>query len=155
MSVNLSGQVGLVTGASSGIGLGIAHALARAGAAVAINHHSHAEPAEHAASEIVAAGGRARAFSADVSQEADVVGLLDAVTKTWGSLDIVVANAGAQKDAPVGDMTLEQWNGVIGLDLTGRLPVRPGGDPQVPPARAARGVQSSGQAPSSSARCMR
>ena len=65
MGVNFSGQVGLVTGASSGLGPGIAHALARAGVAVGINQPSQAEPAEWGAFEIPAADGRARAFSAD------------------------------------------------------------------------------------------
>lgn len=119
MQVTLSGQTALVTGASSGIGLGVARALAAAGAAVGLNYHDHPEPAERAAAEITAGGGKARAFGADVSNEADVTRLMDEVMSTFGTLDIVVSNAGAQDDAPIADMTLAQWNHVIGLDLTG------------------------------------
>ena len=121
MPVNLSQQIALVTGASSGLGLGIAHELARAGAAVGINYNSHAEPAEKAAADIVAAGGRARAIKADVSKEADVIALVGAVVEEWGALDIMVANSGVQQDSPVGEMTLDQWNTVIALNLTGEF----------------------------------
>jgi glucose 1-dehydrogenase len=119
MSVSLTGQVALVTGASSGIGAGIALALARAGAAVGVNHHADEDAAERVVSEIVAAGGRARAFAADVSDETGVAELLAAVAREWGALDIVVANAGRQDPAAVGDMSLDQWRDVVGLDLTG------------------------------------
>ncbi len=119
MGMNLSGQVAIVTGASSGIGSGIAQALARVVAMVGINYHSHADAAEQAASEIVAAGGNARALAGDVSNEGGVVRLFDAAVAAWGKLDIVVVNAGAQQDSPIGHMTLDQWNSVIGLDLTG------------------------------------
>lgn len=121
MTVDLGGQVALVTGASSGLGLGIAQALARAGAAVGINYHAHAEPAEQAAAGIVAAGGRALAIKADVSVEAEVIAMIDAVVAEWGALDIMIANSGMQQDAPVGEMTLEQWNTVIALNLTGEF----------------------------------
>ena len=121
MAVNLGGQVALVTGASSGLGLGIAQALAQAGAAVGINYHAHAEPAEQAAAGIVAAGGRALAIKADVSVEAEVIAMVDAVIAEWGALDIMIANSGVQQDAPVGEMTIEQWNIVIALNLTGEF----------------------------------
>ena len=124
MPVNLSQQIALVTGASSGLGLGIAHELARAGAAVAINYNAHAEPAEpaeRAAADIIAAGGQALAIKADVSREADVIALVGAVVEEWGALDIMVANSGMQQDAPVEQMTLDQWNAVLALNLTGEF----------------------------------
>ncbi len=121
MAVDLSGQVALVTGASSGLGLGIAHALAKAGAAVGINYHAHGEPAEQAADKINAAGGKARAYKADVSHEDEVVAMIGDVVHAFGALDIMVANSGRQKDAPVGEMSLEDWNVVLALNLTGEF----------------------------------
>ncbi|WP_158747476.1 glucose 1-dehydrogenase [Acidisphaera sp. L21] len=121
MSVSLTGQVALVTGASSGLGLGIAHALAEAGAAVGINYNAHAEPAEQAAAEIIALGGRARALKGDVSHEPDAIALVDAMVREWGALDILVANSGLQQDAPVAEMTLAQWDKVIAVNLTGQF----------------------------------
>ena len=121
MPADLKNQIALVTGGSSGLGLGIVHEFARAGAAVGINYHAHAEPAEQAAAEIKRAGGRAIALKADVSKENEVIAMVDAVIREWGALDIMVANSGVQQDAPVADMTLEQWNTVLALNLTGEF----------------------------------
>lgn len=121
MHISLNKQVALITGASSGIGLGAAKALAAAGAAVVINYNTHAEPAEQLAQEINAQGGRAIAIGADVSQEQDVERLFAQTLEAFGTLDILVANSGLQKDAPAVDMTLADWNHVIGVNLTGQF----------------------------------
>ncbi|MEX3777261.1 glucose 1-dehydrogenase [Pseudomonas sp. MYb118] len=121
MHISLNKQVALITGASSGIGLGAAKALAAAGAAVVINYNTHAEPAEQLAQEINAQGGRAIAIGADVSQEQDVERLFTQTLEAFGTLDILVANSGLQKDAPAVDMTLADWNHVIGVNLTGQF----------------------------------
>ncbi|OYQ23700.1 sugar dehydrogenase [Pseudomonas mandelii] len=121
MQISLDQQVALVTGASSGIGAGAAKALAAAGAAVVINYHSQAEPAEALARQINADGGRALALGADVSNEADVERLFAQTLEAFGSLDILVANSGMQKDASAVDMTLADWNQVIGVNLTGQF----------------------------------
>lgn len=119
MEVSLKGQKALVTGASSGIGEGIAKALAAAGAAVAVNYAGSTANAVRVVDAIKAAGGEARAIRADVSKEADVEAMFTEMLATWGRIDILVSNAGVQKDAAFVDMTLEQWNGVLGINLTG------------------------------------
>ncbi|GAB0119008.1 SDR family oxidoreductase [Acidisoma sp. 7E03] len=121
MECRLDGQVALVTGASSGIGYACAEALAEAGAAVVINYHSHGEPAEELARQIEGRGGRAIAVGADVSKEDDVHRLFDATLSAFGALDILVANSGMQKDAPLTEMTLDQWNAVLEVNLTGQF----------------------------------
>ena len=121
MHISLAQQVALVTGASSGLGAASAHALAGAGAAVVLNYHSQAAPAQALADEINQSGGRAIALPGDVSKEADVEQLFAQTLDAFGYLDILVANSGWQKDAAVVDMTLEQWNAVIGVNLTGQF----------------------------------
>ncbi len=115
----LAGQTALVTGASSGIGAAIARALGAAGARVAINYAAAAAEAEHVAADIRAGGGEAVTVRADVSREDDVDRMFDAVLGDWPALDILVNNAGVQRDAAFTEMTLEQWNAVIGVNLTG------------------------------------
>lgn len=121
MQISLDQQVALVTGASSGIGAGVAQALAAAGAAVVINYHSQAAPAEALARKINAEGGRALAIGADVSKEDEVERLFAQTLDAFGTLDILVANSGLQKDAPAADMTLADWNAVINVNLTGQF----------------------------------
>lgn len=121
MQISLARQVALVTGASSGIGHGAAKALAAAGAAVVINYNRQAEPAEALARQIVADGGQAIAIGADVSQEEDVERLFQQTLDAFGTLDILVANSGLQKDAAAVDMSLADWNTVIGVNLTGQF----------------------------------
>jgi glucose 1-dehydrogenase len=117
----LEGQVALVTGASSGIGAGVAKALARAGAKVAVNHPGTQEQAEKVVADIVAEGGTALAIAADVSKEDQVKKMYSDLIAKWGTVDILVANAGLQRDAALVDMTLEQWQFVLNVNLTGQF----------------------------------
>jgi len=123
MSVNqnLKGQSALVTGADSGIGKGVAMALAAAGANVIINHVDAHEIAQQTVDEIVAAGGNAYAIHADVSNEEEVQAMFAEMYEQYGTIDILVNNAGLQKDAKFIEMTLQQWNTVIGINLTGQF----------------------------------
>jgi glucose 1-dehydrogenase len=115
----LHGQKALVTGASSGIGAGVARALGAAGAAVVVNYVVNPGAAEAVVSDIRAGGGEAMAIKADVSREDDVHAMFLEMLGRWGTIDILVNNAGLQKDAPFIEMTLAQWNTVIGVNLTG------------------------------------
>jgi glucose 1-dehydrogenase len=117
----LLGQKALVTGASSGIGRGIALALGKAGAEVVVNHREHEDAAIAVTREIAKAGSRSLAIRADVSREDEVVELFRRGIAELGTLDIVVNNAGLQRDAPFDEMTLEQWNTVIAVNLTGQF----------------------------------
>jgi glucose 1-dehydrogenase len=121
MTRTLEGAAAIVTGGGSGIGAAVARRLADEGASVAIDYHAHGEPAEALADEIRRGGGRAIAVRGDVSDEGDVARLFNATAAAFGRVDILVANAGAQDDAPVGEMTLDQWRKVIDLDLTGQF----------------------------------
>lgn len=115
----LRGQVAIVTGASSGIGHAISIAMAAAGATVCVNYIGNDVAAKGVVAEIEAAGGAAFALAADVSNEAEVESMLTAVVARCGRLDILVANAGIQRDAPFLDMKIEDWNAALAVDLTG------------------------------------
>lgn len=117
----MKNQVALVTGASSGIGKAIAEAMAAAGAAVAVNYRSGEDAAQEVVSKIEAAGGKAVAVKADVSRETDVDAMFREVCDRFGTVDILVANAGIQKDAAFRKMTLEQWDSVLKVNLTGQF----------------------------------
>jgi glucose 1-dehydrogenase len=117
----LQGQKALVTGASSGIGRAIAHSLGDAGADVVINYVSDEDKAEALAGEIRAKGSRAVALRADVSDESQVRAMFSAMLEEFGTIDILVNNAGLQQDAPFHDLTLAQWNKVLGVNLTGQF----------------------------------
>ena len=117
----LAGQTAIVTGGATGLGAAVTRALAAAGARVVINYHSGEDAAEALVEEIGAAGGEAIAVRADVSREEEVTALFARAAEAFGGLDVLVANAGAQKDAPFAEMTLEDWRKVIDLDLTGQF----------------------------------
>jgi glucose 1-dehydrogenase len=121
LSRPLEDQRALVTGASSGIGNAIAAAFASAGAAVLVNYASGKENAEKLVAEIEQSGGQALAFKADVSVPGDCARIFAAMRERFGGIDILVANAGIQRDAAFSEMTLEQWQQVIQLNLTGQF----------------------------------
>ena len=117
----LAGQPALVTGANSGIGRAVALGLARAGADVAVNYVSHPEAADDVAHEIEAMGRRAVTLQADVSKEDEVERMFAAAVAQFGTVHVSVSNAGLQRDSAFDEMTLEQWNAVIGVNLTGQF----------------------------------
>lgn len=119
--ISLAGQPALVTGANSGIGKAVALGLAAAGADVVINYVTDPAAAEEAAHAIEAMGRRALTIKADVSREDEITAMFAKAVDHFGTLHIVVSNAGLQRDAPFDQMTLEQWNTVIGVNLTGQF----------------------------------
>ena len=121
MNGKLKGQVAIVTGASSGIGAGVAKALAREGAAIAVNYSSSPDKAEKVLQEITQEGGTGFIIKADVSNEKDVEALFEETVKRYGTVDILINNAGLQKDAKFHEMTLDEWDRVIGINLTGQF----------------------------------
>ncbi|HAO46437.1 MAG TPA: sugar dehydrogenase [Chitinophagaceae bacterium] len=123
MKRKLEGQIAIVTGASSGIGAGCSKELAKAGATVVVNYPiaQTREMAEKVVEEIVADGGRAISYQCDVSKEEDVKRMFADTIGQFGTVDILVNNAGLQKDAPFTEMTLDQWNFVLGVNLTGQF----------------------------------
>lgn len=123
MEISLRNQVAIVTGASSGIGSGIAKSLAAAGAAVIVNHSSEhsADEARNILKEITDAGGTGITYQCDVSSEEQVIKMFQEVISQFGTVDILINNAGVQKDAKFTEMTLDQWNTVININLTGQF----------------------------------
>ena len=123
MDQKLKNQIAIVTGASSGIGAGVARAFAASGATVVLNYPVPAtrDAAEAVLKEITDAGGKGMTYACDVSKEAEVIQMFADVVKTYGTVDILVNNAGLQRDSAFTEMTLEQWNTVIGVNLTGQF----------------------------------
>ncbi|MCW8193855.1 SDR family oxidoreductase [Proteobacteria bacterium 005FR1] len=117
----LAGQRALVTGASKGIGNAIACAYASAGASVVVNYRSSREEAEQMKADINKSGGEALAVKADISTIEGCEKLFRSVEQEWGGVDIVVANAGIQRDAAFMEMSAEDWHRVIDVNLTGQF----------------------------------
>ncbi|MGW1992841.1 SDR family oxidoreductase [Embleya sp. NPDC001921] len=117
----LRGQKALVTGANSGIGKATAIGLGQAGADVVVNYVFGRETAEEVVREIESFGVRAYAHEADVSREDQVVAMVARMVEEFGTIDIMVANAGLQRDAAFTEMSLAQWQKVLDVNLTGQF----------------------------------
>lgn len=115
----LKGSSALVTGANSGIGEAVAKALASEGAKVVVNYVVNEEEAKRAVQEIRDKNGIAIAIKADISKENEVKAMFAGMYKEFGTIDILVSNAGIQRDADFVSMTLNQWQQVMDVNLTG------------------------------------
>lgn len=116
---DLKGKVAVVTGGSKGIGNAIARRLSEEKMKVVINYHSDKEGAEETVAELKKIGGEAVAVQADVSSEEGIQTLLDAAVSNFGELDLWINNAGMENQVPTHELTLEDWNKVIDVNLTG------------------------------------
>ncbi|MEO0087774.1 MAG: 3-oxoacyl-ACP reductase family protein [candidate division WOR-3 bacterium] len=117
----LTGKKALVTGASRGIGRGIALALAKQGAEVAVNYRSKAGEAERVVEEIKRIGRESFAVQADVSNKSEVERMFAEIKNRWGKLDILVNNAGIVEFVSFEEMTEEQWDKVLDTNLKGQF----------------------------------
>ena len=117
-SFDLTGRVAIVTGSSRGIGEGLAHALAAAGASVAVTARSISD-AERVAADITAAGGTATPHVVDVTDVASVQGAIDAIAEQHGGIDVFVANAGLGDNAPALEVTEHDWDRMMDVNLKG------------------------------------
>jgi len=123
MQQTLTNQIAIVTGASSGIGTGVAISLAAAGATVVVNHSSASslENAQAVLKTITDAGGTGMTAQCDVTNEDEVEKMFADTVDIYGTVDILINNAGLQRDAKFEDMTLKQWQTVIDVNLTGQF----------------------------------
>lgn len=117
----LAGKVAVVTGASKGIGAGIARALAAAGAAVVVNYASSKTGADALVADITAAGGKAVAVQADVSKADQAQGLIDAAVSSFGRLDVLVNNSGIYDFAPIEEVTEDHYRRMFDVNVLGVL----------------------------------
>ena len=118
---SLKGQKAIVTGANSGIGRGVALALGEAGADVAVNYIVDDDAAQAVVDQLHGFGVKAIKVKADVSDEGQVAAMFKQTIEAFGTIDILVANAGLQRDSAFKEMTLAEWNKVIGVNLTGQF----------------------------------
>jgi len=119
MDLGLKGKNAIVTGASLGIGRAIALALAKEGANVAINYRKHSEEAEELVQSIKNQGVQGMAFKADVASFSDAQEMVQNVIRTFGGLDILVCNAGVNRDAVIWKMSEQEWDEVLAINLKG------------------------------------
>ena len=117
----LTGKTAVVTGASKGIGAGIAKAFAQEGANVVVNYATAKDDAEKVTAEIAKAGGKAIAVQADVSKQADVDRLFEATKKAFGAVDILVNNAGVYEFAPIEQITEASYRRMFDLNVLGTV----------------------------------
>ena len=115
---SLQNRIALVTGGSRGIGKSIAFALANGGCHVAVNYHSQQSAAESAVAAIQKLGRRAIAIQADVSLPADVDRLISQTERDLGEIEILVNNAGIAQTKPIAEITLEDWDRILRVNLT-------------------------------------
>lgn len=121
MKKRLDGQVAIITGGSSGIGAGVAKALAVEGASVVINYSSSEDKARKVLDDIEKQDGKGIIVKADVSQEEEVLEMFEKTFKAFGTVDILVNNSGLQKDNQFHELSLSEWNKVIAVNLTGQF----------------------------------
>ena len=117
----LKGQAALITGASSGLGQGIAIAMAKEGARIGINYSSSSEGAKETLKAVEEAGSEGMIIQADVSDPEDVKAMFSQFLERFGTIDILVSNAGIQKDAAFLDMSFEDWQKVLSINLSGQF----------------------------------
>ncbi|WP_374673598.1 3-hydroxybutyrate dehydrogenase [Ideonella sp.] len=114
----LNGKTALVTGSTSGIGLGIAQALAAQGAHVMLNGFGDAQAAQDAVAAVATGGARVAYHGADMSRPAEIEAMVRACEAEFGAVDILVNNAGIQHVAPVEDFPAERWDAIIAINLS-------------------------------------
>ena len=117
----LTGKVAVVTGASKGIGAGIAKGLAAAGAAVVVNYASSKEGAERVVAEITGKGGKAIAVHGNVAEAKDVQHLFEETKKAFGSLDVLVNNAGVYEFSPLDAVTAAEFHREFNINVLGTI----------------------------------
>lgn len=115
--LDFKGKTVVVTGAGSGLGRGIAARFGQAGAAVVVNYRTSEAGAAGVVEAIVAAGGKAVAVRADVSRQAEVERLIGKTVKAFGGLDVLVNNAGTYPATPLLEMTADEWDRVVEVNL--------------------------------------